>query len=85
MAMKISRYSVGNFASLYNRYRAVLRAYSEVYVDRNEHWCEENQEMNKLRQDAESALFKYLKALEELCDVEERVLTERLLEKKSLF
>ena len=83
--MKIHKNSVGNFAFLYNRYVRVRAAYGEIWTDRHAHWCEENPEMETLRQNAEHALLAYLRALETLSDEEERAITAEALKKKSLF
>lgn len=81
----MTRCTIGNFASLHEGYMETISAYNNILTAKHLHWCKENEEIERLRQDAEDAVGKYMRAMSSVYHNEEREITEQLLKKKSIF
>ena len=83
--MKITQHSISDHTVFYDCYTDAIEAHSNLIRDAHMHWCKEDEKIEALRSIAEKAVYEYRNAIADVFHKEEEILTNKLLEKKSLF
>lgn len=80
--MNINEHSISNHAILYDKWVELMRAYHTVVGDQYMHWCKEDENIERLRSDAEVSLKNYMEAVGSVYFEEANELTELIVKKK---